>query len=67
MVEIFDVALTSLLPAVLRLPQPEAACDLLEGQHHDFESWIDWIHRTTLLLSGMDWGEMLTSNLVDLS
>src|SRR5271163_4582529 len=31
----------------LRLPQPEAACDLLEGQHHDFESWIDWIHRTT--------------------
>jgi hypothetical protein len=20
---------------------------LLESQHHDFESWIDWIHRTT--------------------
>jgi hypothetical protein len=25
----------------------DADSHLLEGQHHDFESWIDWIHRTT--------------------
>jgi len=25
----------------------DADSHLLEGQHHDFESWIDWINRTT--------------------